>query len=259
MSEQAQPPPSVPPRENPGTGNPALPWQTAAFAIVQQVQSGVPFGTADMSAIIESACVGWAEQQTAALRAENQKLAEEIKWRTEHMAITDHEICQMEDWLCGNAEFDKNGLIDKANRCKERIRDLIAAEGELGDLRAQNDALAASVARLREALEVAQGQLRAMRKSMDSELPLPSRVKLTQSIESINEALAAAPPPALAPDTEVQRLVQAARATLRSANQHGMGSVSGVALCELESALAPFCFDASRECAAWPQAAPKEP
>lgn len=54
-------------------------------------------------------------------------------WR-EHSALSDKEYLQMSDWLIGNAELDlKTGLIDHAAKLKERIRDLIAKEGELGD------------------------------------------------------------------------------------------------------------------------------
>lgn len=62
-------------------------------------------------------------------------LIEEVEWRTKHMAETDKELLQLEDWLIGNAEIDpKTGLIDRATKLKERIRDLIAAEAELHDI-----------------------------------------------------------------------------------------------------------------------------
>lgn len=48
------------------------------------------------------------------------------------------DLCQIEDWLIGNKEFDpKTGLVDRCKLIKERIRDLIAKEGELGDLQYQ--------------------------------------------------------------------------------------------------------------------------
>jgi hypothetical protein len=137
--------------ENPSTSNPALPWQTAAFAIVQQVQSGVPFGTADMSAIIESACVAWAVQQTAALRAE----------------------------------------LDEARRV------LGVRNDTLRELESQRDALAVNVARLREALELLYDETAdyiRINKLGD--------VHHNRSMQLARDALAVAPPPALAPDAQ---------------------------------------------------------
>lgn len=64
-------------------------------------------------------------------------VAEVEIWRN-HAAESDREFNQIEDWLIGNQDFDlKTGLIDRAAKCKERIRDLVAKEGELGDLKAE--------------------------------------------------------------------------------------------------------------------------
>jgi len=77
--------------------------------------------------VIHSACAEYAK--------EIQAKYEEAK---KHMEITDHESLQMEDWLIGNKEFDfKVGLIDRQKLLKERIRDLISKEGEIGDLQQQ--------------------------------------------------------------------------------------------------------------------------
>lgn len=63
------------------------------------------------------------QKEVSDLRAELEKVKRERdEWR-EHAALT-------------NAEFDpKIGLIDRCTKLKERIRDLIACEGELGDLK----------------------------------------------------------------------------------------------------------------------------
>ncbi len=73
----------------------------------------------------------------SALTAAESPVAEkedDYDWKA-HAALSDKEFCQMEDWLIGNADTDKNGLINRYERCKERIRDLIAKEGELEDIR----------------------------------------------------------------------------------------------------------------------------
>lgn len=76
---------------------------------------------------------------------ENQALKAELAERSKHMEESDRELLQIEDWLITNAEIDpKTGLIDRAAKCKERIRDLIAAEGEFGDLKAKAEALASA-------------------------------------------------------------------------------------------------------------------
>lgn len=67
------------------------------------------------------------------------ELEADIAWRKEHMEQTDKELLEMEDWLIGNGEHDANGVIDRRAKCKDRIRDLIAAEGEVGDLKAERD------------------------------------------------------------------------------------------------------------------------
>lgn len=54
----------------------------------------------------------------------------------QHAAESDKEFLQMQDWLIGNAEFDKKtGLIDRANKMKERIRDLVSAESNVEELK----------------------------------------------------------------------------------------------------------------------------
>lgn len=69
-------------------------------------------------------------------------LFEEIDWRIQHMAETDKELCQLQDWLIGNAIVDpKTGLIDRTAKLKERIRDLVSAEAELTELRKEQEDL----------------------------------------------------------------------------------------------------------------------
>lgn len=172
------------------------PWEKASVHIDWLLnQQGV--AVKGIEETIRQAC----EEHAAAKDAQIAKLNEEIKWRQEHMEKTDHEICQMEDWLCGNAEFDKNGLIDKAARCKERIRDLIAAEGALGDKDAQIAGLLARVEAMREALEKARRAYRAEHARNTEELhTLPT---------PYCKALSDSPPPALVPLEEVKGLVEA--------------------------------------------------
>jgi hypothetical protein len=73
-----------------------------------------------------------------ALHAEMERLKQEVaEWKA-HAAITDTESLQLEDWLITNKEIDpKEGLIDRQARLKERVRDLIAKEGEVGDLKSE--------------------------------------------------------------------------------------------------------------------------
>jgi hypothetical protein len=68
-------------------------------------------------------------------------VGERDSWR-EHAALSDKEFLQLEDWLIGNAEIDpKTGLIDRATKCKERIRDLVASEAELSESKAEVERL----------------------------------------------------------------------------------------------------------------------
>lgn len=62
------------PKAHPGSEFCALPWESAAFAVIQQVQLGVPFGTAELSAIIKEHCEAYADQQTATLRGALERL-----------------------------------------------------------------------------------------------------------------------------------------------------------------------------------------
>lgn len=59
-------------------------------------------------------------------------MEKEIAWRKEHMAESDKELCQIEDWLGANGDVVQ-ASSEVAAKCRERIRDLIAKEGELGD------------------------------------------------------------------------------------------------------------------------------
>jgi len=45
------------------------------------------------------------------------------------------DACRYENALVGNVEFTKDGMVNKFEQTMNRIRDLIAIEGELGDLR----------------------------------------------------------------------------------------------------------------------------
>jgi hypothetical protein len=62
------------------------------------------------------------------LTAENAELREEI-------GLLSKDLCEMEDWLLGTKQTW--GACDGGKRLKERIRDLIAKEGECGDLTAR--------------------------------------------------------------------------------------------------------------------------
>lgn len=69
------------------------------------------------------------------LELELKQAREELAEWKKHAAESDHEFLEMSDWLIGNAMFDpKTGLIDHSKKLKERIRDLIALEGQIGDL-----------------------------------------------------------------------------------------------------------------------------
>jgi hypothetical protein len=103
-------------------------------------------------------------------------------WR-EHAALSDKEYLQLSDWLIGNADFDpKTGLIDHAAKLKERIRDLIAKEGELGDLRSalinllNCEAYGTKGAAWRSASTYARSVLSASQPA-----PLPSPTKLSEA------------------------------------------------------------------------------
>lgn len=66
---------------------------------------------------------------TESCREEIDKLRSELKWRKEHMEQTDKELVQLEDWLGAPCESD-----NQKDKLRERVRDLIASEVEVGDL-----------------------------------------------------------------------------------------------------------------------------
>lgn len=83
------------------------------------------------------------------------QLRQQLQEMKEHVELSDKEFLQLEDWLIGNAEIDlKLGLIDRATKCKERIRDLISREGEIGDLTNERDSLRQQNLMLVEALSL---------------------------------------------------------------------------------------------------------
>jgi hypothetical protein len=132
---------------------PKPPWEAAALEL-GKLDYSLSFGK--RCEIIQHAAEAYAAQQTAALRAERDKLA---------IAF----------------EATKTMLADVAKERDDADHDRQLAQDE-------NAALAASVARLREALE-------------------KCRVFATMSpltLEQVNEALAATPPPALAPDAAAE-------------------------------------------------------
>lgn len=86
-------------------------------------------------------------QERDAFQQQVEKLKEDLKWRIEHMAESDKELCQIEDWLRAGCDMLQSSS-DVAAKVKERIRDLIAKEGELGDARHQLTVSAASNAKL---------------------------------------------------------------------------------------------------------------
>lgn len=72
-----------------------------------------------------------------------------------------HELCTLENMLVGNQEFtDKGVFIDKHKQTVERIRDLIAAEGELGDAKERIHSLCGQ-------LNTAEGALQQAEKALD--------------------------------------------------------------------------------------------
>jgi septal ring factor EnvC (AmiA/AmiB activator) len=58
------------------------------------------------------------------------ELEKELREAKDEIETLSKELCEMEDWLLGTRQ-----------RLKERIRDLIALEGEIGDIRAENGEL----------------------------------------------------------------------------------------------------------------------
>lgn len=107
------------------------------------------------------------EIEQRCLRAELE--AKEQKEENEELSKS---MCEMEDWLLGTRATD--GAWDCGQRLKERIRDLIAKEGEVCDLREglqkaeqERDEAMAENARLREALEKIEKTLKVQNRLAD--------------------------------------------------------------------------------------------
>jgi outer membrane murein-binding lipoprotein Lpp len=69
------------------------------------------------------------------LNAHNKQLTKERNQFKEDAEANAADACRYEDALVGNIEFTKHGMVNKFEQTMNRIRDLIAIEGELGDLK----------------------------------------------------------------------------------------------------------------------------
>lgn len=86
---------------------------------------------------------GVIDKHTAALVAKDSEI-ERLKHDKNHEEWMAGQLCAVENALgCSNDYDPKTGLVDTHSKVLERIRDLVAAEGEVGDLRAERDQLKA--------------------------------------------------------------------------------------------------------------------
>lgn len=135
-----------------------------------------------------SAIRGQADYRAAV--AEKEK---EIAWLKEHMEESDREFLQMQDWLIGNAEFyPKTGLIDRAEKMRERIRDLVVSEANEKELQTQLLSLEAVNVELRKLLEqLAEFQsphdAKVIHKALSTPAPTPTLAKVREALSNILE------------------------------------------------------------------------
>lgn len=68
-----------------------------------------------------------------------QQLQKDIQDEKDHSNWVAGELCELTDWLIGNKQeiknFTKEGYISDSELLKERIRDLVAKEAELEELK----------------------------------------------------------------------------------------------------------------------------
>jgi cell division protein FtsB len=152
---------------------PKPPWETAALEL-GKLDYSLDFGK--RCEIIQQAAEAYAAQQTATLRAERDAL----KARLSSRLCSAHQ--EPDPLNCPTCDIV--GWLESANRERAKTID---------ELRAENAALAASVARLREALQDASECLVLLG---DSEWIGLNRDRRMAAIAKCDAALATAPPPA---------------------------------------------------------------